>query len=96
MQGLSQRRRDTPRPLRATLNPKVEGSIPSRPIANSPFVKRDFALRGRAAVHDFSRYGNGRRAAYVTDPDGHVVEFWSWDVAKHLRELAAGESPGSN
>ena len=24
------------------------------------------------------------RAAYVEDPDGHLVEFWSWDVAEHL------------
>jgi catechol-2,3-dioxygenase len=22
---------------------------------------------------------NGTRAAYVTDPDGNVVEFWTWD-----------------
>jgi alpha-beta hydrolase superfamily lysophospholipase len=47
--------------------------------------------------HDHSKYGRGRgRAAYVTDPGGHVVEFWTWDVAEHLRELAAGESPGSH
>jgi catechol 2,3-dioxygenase-like lactoylglutathione lyase family enzyme len=47
--------------------------------------------------HDHGGYGPyGRgRAAYVTDPGGHVVEFWTWDVAVHLRELAAGESPGS-
>ena len=25
------------------------------------------------------------RAAYVEDPDGNVVEFWTWDVAEHLR-----------
>ena len=25
------------------------------------------------------------RAAYVTDPDGHVVELWTWDVAGHVR-----------
>ncbi len=25
------------------------------------------------------------RAAYVTDPDGHVVELWTWDVARHLQ-----------
>jgi hypothetical protein len=25
------------------------------------------------------------RAAYVDDPDGHLVEFWTWDVAEHLR-----------
>jgi catechol 2,3-dioxygenase-like lactoylglutathione lyase family enzyme len=24
------------------------------------------------------------RAAYVTDPDGNVVELWTWDVARHL------------
>ena len=24
------------------------------------------------------------RAAYVSDPDGNVVEFWTWDVARHL------------
>jgi catechol 2,3-dioxygenase-like lactoylglutathione lyase family enzyme len=24
------------------------------------------------------------RAAYVTDPDGNVVEFWTWDVGRHL------------
>src|SRR5262249_44809189 len=26
------------------------------------------------------------RAAYVTDPDGNVVELWTWDVAGHLQE----------
>jgi catechol 2,3-dioxygenase-like lactoylglutathione lyase family enzyme len=30
-------------------------------------------------------FTDGRgRAAYVTDPDGHVVEFWTWDVAGYL------------
>ena len=24
------------------------------------------------------------RAAYATDPDGHVVELWTWDVSGHL------------
>jgi catechol 2,3-dioxygenase-like lactoylglutathione lyase family enzyme len=47
--------------------------------------------------HDHKRYGHGRgRAAYVTDPGGHVVEFWTWDVAGHLQELAEGKSPGSH
>ncbi len=51
------------------------------------------AVRGlRAAgqeVHeeDFSEYGEGRgRAAYVVDPDKHVVELWTWDVSAHLRD----------
>jgi catechol 2,3-dioxygenase-like lactoylglutathione lyase family enzyme len=25
------------------------------------------------------------RAAYVEDPDGNVVELWTWDVAGHVR-----------
>ena len=33
--------------------------------------------------HDFPGYG-GSRAAYVDDPDGNVVELWTWDVAQHL------------
>ena len=27
------------------------------------------------------------RAAYLTDPDGHVVELWTWDVAGHLATI---------
>ena len=31
-------------------------------------------------------FSDGRgRAAYVDDPDGNVVELWTWDVAEHLR-----------
>jgi catechol 2,3-dioxygenase-like lactoylglutathione lyase family enzyme len=26
------------------------------------------------------------RAAYVQDPDGNVVELWTWDVAQHLEQ----------
>jgi catechol 2,3-dioxygenase-like lactoylglutathione lyase family enzyme len=33
--------------------------------------------------HEFPGYG-GSRAAYVDDPDGNVVELWTWDVAHHL------------
>lgn len=32
---------------------------------------------------DFEDEERGR-AAYVTDPDGNVVELWTWDVAGHL------------
>ena len=32
----------------------------------------------------FDAYGDSR-AAYVDDPDGNVVELWTWDVANHLR-----------
>jgi catechol 2,3-dioxygenase-like lactoylglutathione lyase family enzyme len=45
--------------------------------------------------HDHSEYGRGRgRAAYVTDPAGHVLELWTWDVGVHVDELP--EMPGSH
>src|SRR5262249_14152870 len=34
--------------------------------------------------HRFGSYEESR-AAYVTDPDGNVVELWTWDVGGHLR-----------
>ena len=34
-------------------------------------------------VIDFDDDGRGR-GAYVEDPDGNVVELWTWDVAGHL------------
>jgi catechol-2,3-dioxygenase len=41
-------------------------------------------------VHAFDSY-DGSRAAYVHDPDGNVVELWTWDVARHL-DSAFGEA----
>lgn len=44
------------------------------------------SLRDRGETvteHEFPGYG-GSRAAYVMDPDGNVVELWTWDVARHL------------
>jgi catechol 2,3-dioxygenase-like lactoylglutathione lyase family enzyme len=35
------------------------------------------------AEHTFGAYQESR-AAYLTDPDGHLVELWTWDVAGHL------------
>jgi catechol 2,3-dioxygenase-like lactoylglutathione lyase family enzyme len=46
---------------------------------------------------DHSGYGHGRgRTIYITDPGGHIVEFWEWDVAVHQAEHRGGESPGSS
>jgi catechol 2,3-dioxygenase-like lactoylglutathione lyase family enzyme len=36
------------------------------------------------AEHEFSTRPHSR-AAYAEDPDGHLVELWTWDVAEHLR-----------
>ena len=41
-------------------------------------------LRGRGADVEEIAFDGAGRAAYVTDPDGHVVELWTWDVARHL------------
>jgi catechol 2,3-dioxygenase-like lactoylglutathione lyase family enzyme len=50
--------------------------------AYDPAVER---LRERgASVEEISFEGAGR-AVYVTDPDGNVVELWTWDVGEHLR-----------
>jgi catechol 2,3-dioxygenase-like lactoylglutathione lyase family enzyme len=41
-------------------------------------------LRARGCdVHEES-FGSRGRSAYVTDPAGHVVELWTWDVGEHL------------
>jgi catechol 2,3-dioxygenase-like lactoylglutathione lyase family enzyme len=34
--------------------------------------------------HEFGTYQHSR-AAYVDDPDGNLVELWTWDVAGHLQ-----------
>ena len=42
-------------------------------------------LRERGAHVEEIAFDGAGRAAYVTDPDGNVVELWTWDVAEHLR-----------
>jgi catechol 2,3-dioxygenase-like lactoylglutathione lyase family enzyme len=45
-------------------------------------VKRLRDLGQKVEEMDF---GDSGRAAYVDDPDGNVVELWTWDVGEHLR-----------
>lgn len=55
-------------------------------IADANFDSAVALLRERGQdvqVLEFSP-GSGR-AAYVDDPDGNVVELWTWDVSGHLR-----------
>ena len=40
-------------------------------------------------VISFEDEGRGR-AAYVDDPDGNVVELWTWDVSRDTERAAAG------
>jgi catechol 2,3-dioxygenase-like lactoylglutathione lyase family enzyme len=42
-------------------------------------------LRDRGQDVEEIAFDGAGRAAYVTDPDGNVVELWTWDVSEHLR-----------
>ena len=54
-------------------------------IAEADYERAVEQLRGRGEeVQELAFEGAGR-AAYVTDPDGNVVELWTWDVSEHLR-----------
>jgi len=46
-------------------------------------VERLGQLGNELELHEFGGYDDSR-AVYVTDPDGNVVELWTWDVARHL------------
>jgi catechol 2,3-dioxygenase-like lactoylglutathione lyase family enzyme len=55
-------------------------------IPDAEFEERVAALRARGyevPVHEFGPLGEGAgnsRSAYVHDPDGHLVEFWTADM----------------
>jgi catechol 2,3-dioxygenase-like lactoylglutathione lyase family enzyme len=42
-------------------------------------------LRGHGCEPEERSFGDRGRSVYVTDPDGNVVELWTWDVAGHVR-----------
>jgi catechol 2,3-dioxygenase-like lactoylglutathione lyase family enzyme len=54
-------------------------------IAESDYDLAVATLRGHGLrVHE-ERFSDGHgRSAFVTDPDDHVVELWTWDVAGHV------------
>ena len=59
-------------------------------IAEGDYDRAVDGLRAQGvhvAEHAFPTEPNSR-AAYITDPDGHVVELWTWDVGNHLRASA--------
>lgn len=52
-------------------------------IATGDFGAVVATLRERGATVDEVEFGPGMAwSAYVADPDGHVVEFWTWDVSR--------------
>jgi len=56
-------------------------------IADAEFDAAVARLRDRGYEPEivFFETDDRGRALYVTDPDGNVVEFWTWDVGEHLR-----------
>ena len=54
-------------------------------IADGGYDAAVALLRERGAPVEEIAFDGAGRAAYVTDPDGNVVELWTWDVAEHLR-----------
>jgi catechol 2,3-dioxygenase-like lactoylglutathione lyase family enzyme len=55
-------------------------------IAEEDFDQAVETLRSRGEDVEVIAFGTTHgRAAYVSDPDGNVVELWTWDVAEHLR-----------
>lgn len=47
-----------------------------------PAVER---LREQGQEVEEIAFEDAGRSVYVTDPDDHVVELWTWDVGEHLR-----------
>jgi catechol 2,3-dioxygenase-like lactoylglutathione lyase family enzyme len=55
-------------------------------IAEADYDAAVSLLRERGQDVNEMTFGESHgRAAYVDDPDGNVVELWTWDVANHLR-----------
>ena len=55
-------------------------------IADEDFDSAVALLRERGQEVEVLEFSPGwGRAAYVDDPDGNVVELWTWDVGGHLR-----------
>jgi catechol 2,3-dioxygenase-like lactoylglutathione lyase family enzyme len=54
-------------------------------IEESDFSGAVERLRSLGQEGEQTAFEGAGRAAYVTDPDGNLVELWTWDVAGHLR-----------
>jgi catechol 2,3-dioxygenase-like lactoylglutathione lyase family enzyme len=42
-------------------------------------------LRAQGQEVEQIEFDGAGRSCYVTDPDDHLVELWTWDVGEHLR-----------
>jgi catechol 2,3-dioxygenase-like lactoylglutathione lyase family enzyme len=53
-------------------------------IAEEDFDAAAARLRAKGCQVEVIPFDTMGRALYVKDPDGNVVELWTWDVAEHL------------
>jgi catechol 2,3-dioxygenase-like lactoylglutathione lyase family enzyme len=54
-------------------------------IADADYDAAVERLRSLGLEVEQTEFEGAGRAAYVNDPDGNLVELWTWDVAGHLR-----------
>jgi catechol 2,3-dioxygenase-like lactoylglutathione lyase family enzyme len=54
-------------------------------IAEADYDAAVERLRERGQHVRETTFEGAGRAAYLDDPDGHLVELWTWDVGQHLR-----------
>jgi catechol 2,3-dioxygenase-like lactoylglutathione lyase family enzyme len=54
-------------------------------IAEDDYDAAVARLRERGQEIQEIAFEGAGRAVYVDDPDGNVVELWTWDVGQHLR-----------
>ena len=54
-------------------------------IAEADYDAAVGRLRERGQHVRETTFKGAGRAAYLDDPDGHLVELWTWDVGQHLR-----------
>ena len=54
-------------------------------VADADYDHAVATLRERGQEVEETEFEGAGRAAYLNDPDGNLVELWTWDVAGHLR-----------
>ena len=54
-------------------------------IADSDYDAAVERLRSLGQEVEETSFEGAGRAAYLNDPDGNLVELWTWDVAGHLQ-----------
>ena len=54
-------------------------------IAEEDYEAAVERLRSLGQEVEETEFEGAGRSAYVKDPDDHLVELWTWDVAGHLR-----------